>query len=480
MKRLNQLEASVAIVLIMLAGCSCVHPDPETTLPEEQKEEQEHKAEEQQGKEGQDDSQPEDLEDLKSTVPVTQDWIFSNRPSMIIRMENPNAVAVTADARVRIFSDMKQEICVVEKSMDVPAGATVEMEISTEQDLAPGFYRATCFVNKKAARYFVFGISPFQIESAPDKQSDFDSFWETGKAQLAAVDMNAELTEITRKSTDKCKVYLVEMNSVPDGLDGEPVVIRGYYLEPQDGKPHPVLMHFYGYDTQKNPAKLSCPGANNGDFAELYLSHRGQYINNRPADKREPDGKGDFENIYGDWFAYHFGDKDSYYYRGAFLDCVQGVRFMATRPTSDMENLFAEGSSQGGALCYAAAALSDIPFTAIAPNVAFLGDFPDYFRIVSWPGDTARANQGSMTDEEMFAFLSYFDTKNLATRISCAVWATSGLQDGTCPPHTNMAPFNNLPSTDKQMNFYPEMQHDYPRSWNSDIMQFFKTRIKNR
>jgi hypothetical protein len=159
-------------------------------------------------------------------------------------------------------------------------------------------------------------------------------------------------------------------------------------------------MHFYGYDTQKNPAKLSCPGANNGDFAELYLSHRGQYINNRPADKREPDGKGDFENIYGDWFAYHFGDKDSYYYRGAFLDCVQGVRFMATRPTSDMENLFAEGSSQGGALCYAAAALSDIPFTAIAPNVAFLGDFPDYFRIVSWPGDTARANQGSMTDEE--------------------------------------------------------------------------------
>ena len=85
-----------------------------------------------------------------------------------------------------------------------------------------------------------------------------------------------------------------------------------------------------------------------------------------------------------------------------------------------------------------------------------------------------------MTDEEMFAFLSYFDTKNLATRISCAVWATSGLQDGTCPPHTNMAPFNNLPSTDKQMNFYPEMQHDYPRSWNSDIMQFFKTRIKNR
>ena len=74
------------------------------------------------------------------------------------------------------------------------------------------------------------------------------------------------------------------------------------------------------------------------------------------------------------------------------MDCVQAVHFMATRSTSDMDNLFAEGSSQGGALSYAAAALSDIPFTAIAPNVAFLGDFPDYFRIVGWPGDVARKN----------------------------------------------------------------------------------------
>ena len=186
----------------------------------------------------------------------------------------------------------------------------------------------------------------------------------------------------------------------------------------------------------------------------------------------------DFENIYGDWFAYNFGDKNGYYYRGAFMDCVQAVRFMATRETSDMGNLFAEGSSQGGALCYAAAALSDYPFTAIAPNVAFLGDFPDYFRIVDWPASTAKKNKGSMTDEQMYAFLSYFDTKNLATRISCAVYATSGLQDGTCPPHTNLAPFMNLKSTDKEMHFYPEMTHDYPPGWTSTIMKYFKERIK--
>ena len=143
-----------------------------------------------------------------------------------------------------------------------------------------------------------------------------------------------------------------------------------------------------------------------------------------------------------------------------------------------MTKLFAEGSSQGGALSYAAAALSDYPFTAIAPCVAFLGDFPDYFKIVSWPGDTAKANKGSMTDEQMYAFLSYFDTKNLATRLGdCAVIACTGLQDKTCPPHTNIAPYNNLPTTDKEYYFYPEMKHDIPSDWAGKYMKFFKERM---
>ena len=79
-----------------------------------------------------------------------------------------------------------------------------------------------------------------------------------------------------------------------------------------------------------------------------------------------------------------------------------------------------------------------------------------------------------MTKEEMLRFLSYFDTKNLATRISCPVLASSGLQDGVCPPRTNIVPFNNLatPQADKQYIFGPEMGHDYPKNWYSMIENF--------
>ena len=424
------------------------------------------------------DTIPAELLPLKQSVPVTDNWVFDTKPAITIHIENPNAVAVEAKVIAKITTDLKKAVTTIEQVVEVPANGTLDVPVTTPEDLAPGFYRAHCIVNNKGARTFNFGISPEKIVSAPDKQPDFDEYWAAAKAQLAAIDMDAQLTEITTKSTAKRKIYLVELKSVPDSPEGEPVTVRGYYAEPQDGQKHPVILHFYGYDTQGATSWPPCPGGNESDYAEFFFSIRGQMLNNRAAKNRIPDGKEDFVNIYGDWFAYNFGVKDGYYYRGAFMDCVQAVRFMATRETSDMTQLFAEGSSQGGALSYATAALSDYPFTAIAPCVAFLGDFPDYFNIVGWPAETAKANKGSMTDEEMYAFLSNFDTKNLATRISCAVIACSGLQDGTCPPHTNLAPYNNLQTDDKEMYYYPEMGHEIPGNWNTKIMNFFKERMK--
>jgi cephalosporin-C deacetylase-like acetyl esterase len=52
------------------------------------------------------------------------------------------------------------------------------------------------------------------------------------------------------------------------------------------------------------------------------------------------------------------------------------------------------------------------------------------------------------------------------------------LQDGTCPPHTNLAPYNNLPTEDKVIYYYPEMGHEIPSDWNKKIMNFFKERMK--
>ena len=436
---------------------------------------------------------PADLKPLTLSVPVTGgDWVFENEtPTFIIQATNPYEEAVTANAVISIATDKMSPVTTLTKEVEIAAGATENIELSwTEPTPTAGFFKATCTVNDDLARAFFFGVNPTQIVSAPDKQSDFDSFWQTAKDELAAIEATDEpvLTKIESKSTDKRTVYLVEFKSVSDG-DGTPVTVRGYYAEPNDGKKHPVIMHYQGYDSGYRPGgQDATPWCFDGDgdelsadYAEFILSTRGQSINNRPAADRADGIDKDFENTYGDWFAFNFGYKDKYYYRGAYMDCVRAIDFMATRPTSDMTNLYAEGQSQGGAFTYAAAALSGREFKAIAPGIAFMGDFPDYFEIVNWPAYVARECQQAlgMSDEEMYAFLSYFDTKNLATKISdkVAVIATIGVQDNVCPPHTNIAPYNNLADgTIKELSFNPENAHQVAANWYDVYMAYFKSK----
>lgn len=465
-KKLLSVIAAFACITMAFASCDEVN----TQSPDEQEQGgQEQEPEEQ---------EPAKLQALKTKKVVTDNWIFDEKPKVTINIENPNNVAVTAEMKLTITTDMKEPVTVVEYSEEIPAKAKKDVVITTDEALAPGFYNARCTVNKKTAALFVFGISPYEVISEPDMQPDFTEYWSNAKSTLPEI--NDETVKLTEISSGQRKVYLVEMQSAPNSPDGEPVTLQGFYVEPQDGQKHPVLLHFFGWDDRGG--KVSIPSNGASDYAEFYLYIRGQYLNNRAPSNTDWWTLKDEETYEGyNWITYKVGDLDGFFYRGAFLDCVQAVRFMATRPTSDMTKLFAEGSSQGGALCYATAALSDYPFTAFAANVAFLGDYPDYFKIVSWPGDDVKnaAKKNGMTDEELYTFLSYFDTKNLATLIpeTCAVLASSGLQDGTCPPHTNFAPFNNLKTSEKEMIIDPEMGHSYPSNWSSKQSKLFNSKL---
>lgn len=85
------------------------------------------------------------------------------------------------------------------------------------------------------------------------------------------------------------------------------------------------------------------PNDNSG-FVEFVLSVRGQGL-------QQP------TNIYGDWITYGLQSKENYYYRGAFMDLVRAIDFVASRPEVNTKNIFAEGGSQGGAFTLAACAL---------------------------------------------------------------------------------------------------------------------------
>lgn len=396
-------------------------------------------------------------------------WEKGEQPQISITLQNLEGSETTTTVSLKLRTDKYKDYLTENRNATIGAGATETITIPLT--LEPGFYHAVVEANYSLLRDFNIGYAPTAIVSEPDMQADFKDFWDKAKSDLAAVEPEYKLTLIPEKSTDKRNVYLVEMKSVDNG-NGLPVTIRGYYAEPVAEGTYPVVITQNGYDSDDSTTPYCPDGNDNPEWIELVMSNRGQMINNRGEYKEE-------NNFYGDWFQYNFGNKDTYYYRGAYMDVIRSIDFICSRDKAQKNNIFMTGGSQGGAFTIAGAAL-DNRLNAIAPSIQFMGDFPNYFQVGAWPASRAREKQEELglSDEEMYKFLSYFDTKNLATLITCPVTTAIGLQDPVCPPRTNFAPYNNLNVEDKHYTVNPECQHETPSSWYNTYMDFFKAHLE--
>lgn len=366
------------------------------------------------------------------------------------------------------------------KTVMIPAGESAEASFALTLD--PGVYHFVATANYLEVADANIAFDLEGIESDPDAQTDFEDFWRAALGELGAVAPEYSMTRLDEYSTDKRAVYMVEMKSVADAIGGNPVTVRGYYAEPVAPGMYKAVITYQGYDSNPETQQYIPHGDANPDRIDFVLSTRGQGINNRGDYKAE-------NEYYGDWFMFGFGNKDTFYYRGAYMDAVRAFDFVSSREKTDTDNIFGEGHSQGGALTYAAAALvamrnsmalgSTPAFNAIAPAIPFMGDFPDYFRIGSWPSTPAYNwlnAQSAVSEEQMYEFLSYFDTKNLAQYVDCHVLTAVGLQDETCPAHTNIAPFNVAKrNTSKEASLIvnPLLGHQVHQTWNNELNAFF-------
>jgi len=404
---------------------------------------------------------------LQVDVPENYNWMFfmpDIPPYITVTLTNPSETEISADVQLIVQTDMLADYKTFNNSKKVPGKGSVDLDFEFEAE--PGFYQCTVVVNGEQEQSFRIGVDPEDIVAAPDYQPDFKEFWDKAKEELAGVEPRYTLTEIPENSTSERKVYLVEMYSVSDGT-GEGIT-RGYYAEPTGEGTYPAVVTYEGYDMEDGDPFI-LQGDSRPGTCQLLLSPRGQLINNRPP----------YENPYGKWLTYGFGSQDTYYYRGAFMDAIRAIDFLCSREKVQKENIFAEGLSQGGALTFAAAALDD-RLNAISPAIPFLGDFPNYLKMNTWPSKMiiSKQQEMGMSDEETLKMLSYFDTKNLATMIKCPVYMYFSLQDQTCPPRTNFAPYNNLSSMEKTYDVGPKSGHSVPLTWNINKYAFFNKHIK--
>lgn len=329
----------------------------------------------------------------------------------------------------------------------------------TLNSLTAGFYRISVYAENGTAKSpsykFNIGYNPEQIVSPTDAKADFAEFWKKTRAELEAVTPHFKMTLLKEQSSGLKNIYHVEMVSLGH------VKIEGYYSVPKKAGKHPAIIRFMGYGAKP---RLLDPN-NMPDFCEFILSVRGQGIQKSI-------------NPYGDWIVYGLQDKDTYYYRGAYMDLIRGVDFLSSRREVDQNNIMAEGASQGGAFTLAACAL-DKRIKAAAPRVPFLSDFRDYFNICPWPRSVFEKylqENPTANWEQIYDLLSYFDIKNLAGQITCPLVMGVGLQDETCPPHTNFAGYNQI-RAEKKYIVYPFQKHNVGESWWPMREDFFKENV---
>jgi cephalosporin-C deacetylase-like acetyl esterase len=325
-------------------------------------------------------------------------------------------------------------------AVDLARGKSVD-GVFKYQATQPGLYHVTFTLKAGDKQRFLmmyFGYGLDHVNPPLTRKKDFQAFWDRARADLAKVPPEFNVIEKPELSANGVKVYLVEMRSLGGAL------VRGWYTVPQGPGPFPAVLQVPGHSSSMGPATWI------NDFAVLALNIRGH---GNSKDSVNPGFPG--------YLVSGLESEETYIYRGAYMDCLRAVDFLASRPEVDKKRIAVEGGSQGGALSFATAAL-DPRVSLCAPDVPFLSDFRTYFRVTGWPGFEFKnycASHPGFTEDAMYGVLSYFDIMNLAPWIKCPVFMGSGLQDRTCPPTINFAAFNKVPG-EKEARVYPFGQHE--------------------
>jgi len=356
-------------------------------------------------------------------------WLFTGKAPYTLETK---VQAAPGPATFQLVTDLslmaETPEVVLSKDVTIASDSTVRVRLGK---LQPGFYQ----VRLRDSVRFNIGVRPDAVVSLPDARPDFDAFWETTLSELAAVPVAPEFTEVPEYSNELRTCYEVRYPSWGGAVSGGIVSIPV-----AEGK-YPVYVQFMGYGAE--PFYFDPSGS--PDRIDFLVSVRDQGI---------------FKNGQDRWIDRGLSAKETFYYRGAFADARRAVDFAVSLDKADPDRIIAFGESQGGALTVAAAAL-DSRIKAIAPAVPFLGDYRDYAKIVWWPVHEVfdAADAEGLDREALFTMLSYFDIKNFAPRVTCPAYMAFGLQDPTCPPHTNFSIYNNLGSAEKHWFCVPTCGH---------------------
>lgn len=323
------------------------------------------------------------------------------------------------------------------------AGGTLVIDGGTLRE--PGFLRCTVIAEvdgKTYKRLATAGYDPEKIKPTVDNPADFDSFWEKGKSELSRIPLDARMTLLPERCTENVNVYHVNLQGY-----GQSRLYGILCMPKKEGK---------------YPAVLRVPGAGirpyMGDMAKaeagvitFEIGIHGIPVNLDPAVYTSLSS-----GALNGYPMFNMDDKDRFYYKRVYLNCVRANDFIASLPSYDGQNLGVQGGSQGGALSIITAAL-DPRVKYLAAMYPALSDVTGYLhnRAGGWPHVFYHRNENR---RDFVATAGYYDVVNFARRVKAAGRYTWGFNDETCPPTSMYASYNVI-TAPKDLSLYLETGH---------------------
>ena len=276
---------------------------------------------------------------------------------------------------------------------------------------------------------------------------DVKRFWEQTRSELAKVPLNVSVEPV-----------------VPDGLLFEyqvkSVINYRVVMSSFEGKRIRAWLTLPAGEPPTGgwPAVMVVPGYGEVLALPLHLVKYG-YATLALYPRSQGESRHEWELEYGTKLTYNLTDKNHYYYRGAYMDCLRGIDFLSNRSEINKNRIGVWGGSQGGGLTFATAALDPRPSVAVAA-VPWLCNLAVAAEITTFPYSELHDYLAEHPEQrqEVLATLAYFDTLNLAEAITCPTIVSTALVDEVHPYRTVMPVFEKIPAL-KSILVYPDLNH---------------------